>query len=524
MSWNDVLLWFVALSSLIPVLSGVLPGRSRSAPQIILSLMVLVATGGLYLWRPEVAGYIGGALYFVLLLVPALIARWVFRRSLAQNYHQAAQGARWLHRLFPFYGWGRTAEFFHGIDVAWRGDLKAAEAIFARLADDATPDGRNAAFNLRRIRNEWPALREWFKRPEIASRVERDPGLVAMLLRTLGECGEVSELVNAFERHSRPLQQPGAGILRDLCRLYVLSFTGRVGVVERLCATTLGSLPPAVREFWIGTAESMAGNTAASEARFAAIDQAADGFTRQALAWRRRPEHANSGMSGPAERETVDRLERELAAEERVGTRPGILTPRRRVTCVLLAVNVAIFVGATTFGETPDGNRWIALGVLDTWAVDAGQWWRLLTSTVLHANTAHLLMNLFALHLLGPFVETNLRWLRFLGLYLLAGAGSMAFVHLLHRHEATPYFALGASGSIMGLVGASAAIFLEEWRRERARSVFLGLRRVLLAMALQTVFDLATPRISFAAHLAGFTLGFLVALLMLAGRFRRTNI
>lgn len=523
MTLNDVLLWFVAISSLIPVLSGILPGRSRSSLQIVLSLVVLAITGGCYLWRPGMAGYIGGGLYFVLLLLPALIARWVFRRSLAQSYHQAAQGARWLHRLFPFYGWGRTAELFHGIDLAWRGDLKTAEAIFARLADDKTSDGRSAAFNLCRIRNEWPALREWFNRPEIASRVERDPGLLAMLLRTLGECGEVGELISAFERHAKPLQQPGVGILHDLCRLYVFSFAGRVSVVERLCATTLAALPPAVREFWIGTAEAVAGNRLASEARFAAVDPVADGFTRLALAWRRRPDPANTRGLSPGELEAVERLEKELTAEERVGTRPGLLTPRRRVTYGLLAANVAVFFGATIFGETRDGNLWIALGVLDTWAVDAGQWWRLLTATFLHANLTHLLMNMFALNLLGPFVETNLRSFRFLGLYLIAGAGSMAFVHFLHHRDASPYFALGASGSIMALVGAAAAIFLHGWLRERARSVFLGLQRVLLGMALQTVFDLASPRISFAAHFSGFVIGFIVALLMLAGGFRRTK-
>jgi rhomboid protease GluP len=523
MTLNDVLLWFVAISSLIPVLRCALPGRSRSAPQIVLSLIILAATGAFYVWRRETAGYIGGGLYAILLLLPALIARWVFRHSLAQSYHKAAQGAQWLHRLFPFYGWGRTAELFRGIDLAWRGDLKAAETAFACQANNDTSDGRSAAFNLFRIRNEWPALREWFRREEVASRLDRDPGLVAMWLRTLGECGELSEMVNAFERHAKTIQQPGLGILRDLCRLYVFSFTGRAPVVERICATTLKSLPLAVREFWIGTAESAAGNTAAGEKHFADIALRADGFTRVALEWRRRVPATKSGSLGDAELEMVNRFEKELAAEERVGTRPGTLTPRRRVTYALLAVNVAIFFASTQFGENAEGNIWFALGLLDTWAVDAGQWWRLVTATFLHANATHLVMNMFALHLLGPFVEANLRGLGFLGLYLIAGAGSMAFVHFLHHHDAQPYFALGASGSIMGLVGAAAAIFLHGWLRERARSVFLGLQRVLLAMLLQTVFDLATPRVSFAAHFSGFVIGLTATMLMLTLRSRNST-
>jgi len=515
MTPNDVLIWFVAIASLMTLLQSVLPGRSRQAPQIALSLVVLAVAGTSFVWWPAAAGYLGAGLFTILLLFPALITRWVFRKSLAQDYHKAAQGARWLHRLFPFYGWGRTAELFRAIDLAWRGDVKLAETAFALLANNDTSDGRSATFNLFRIRNEWPALREWFSGAEVAPRLERDPGLVAMWLRTLGECGELSALVSAFERYAKTVQQPGAGILRDLCQLYVFSFTGRVSVVERICATTLGSLPAAVREFWIGTAEFAAGNTAAGEARFAAIESAADGFTRLALSWRRRPQPAKSNALGHAESEMVQRLENELAAEERVGTRPGTLKPRRRVTYALLVANVAVFVGSTQIGETTEGNVWFARGLLDTWAVDAGQWWRLITATFLHANATHLVMNMFALYLLGPFVEANLRGLRFLGLYLFAGACSMAFVHLLHHHDATPYFALGASGSIMGLVGAAGAIFLHGWLRERARSVFLGLQRVLLAMLLQTIFDLATPRVSFAAHCSGFVMGFMATLLML---------
>src|SRR5207247_2433216 len=104
----------------------------------------LAVTGVSFVRWPEAAGYLGAGLFTVLLLVPALIARWVFRQSLAQNYHKAAQGARWLHRLFPFYGRGRTAELFQAIDLAWRGDMKLAETAFADLANNNTSDGRSA--------------------------------------------------------------------------------------------------------------------------------------------------------------------------------------------------------------------------------------------------------------------------------------------------------------------------------------------------------------------------------------------
>jgi rhomboid protease GluP len=219
----------------------------------------------------------------------------------------------------------------------------------------------------------------------------------------------------------------------------------------------------------------------------------------------------------------LTRIEKELAAEERVGTRLGTLVPQRKTTYALVALNLAVFLGAFIFGETTEGNAWFAFGVLDTWGVRAGQWWRVVTSTFFHANVIHLCMNVLALLLLGPFIERNLRWLRFLALYLVTGACSMTFVYVLHRNDDGPYFALGASGAIMGLVGASGAIFLNAWLHERVRSVFVGLRRVVLAVALQAVFDLATPRVSLAAHCSGLVAGFVAMFVLLRLNDRKSE-
>ena len=77
---------------------------------------------------------------------------------------------------------------------------------------------------------------------------------------------------------------------------------------------------------------------------------------------------------------------------------------------------------------------------------------------------------------------------------------------------------VGASGAIMGLVGATGALLALGWRRERSRLAVRRLRGIVLVVVLQTAFDLTTPQVSFAAHAAGLLIGFLLTASLAAWR------
>ncbi|HEX3774349.1 MAG TPA: rhomboid family intramembrane serine protease, partial [Polyangiaceae bacterium] len=71
---------------------------------------------------------------------------------------------------------------------------------------------------------------------------------------------------------------------------------------------------------------------------------------------------------------------------------------------------------------------------------------------------------------------------------------------------------VGASGCIMGLLGAHVAVMLRAWRRHRAPMAKQMLVRLMFIVALQVVFDQTTPQVAGLAHAVGLAAGFLCAL------------
>ena len=63
-----------------------------------------------------------------------------------------------------------------------------------------------------------------------------------------------------------------------------------------------------------------------------------------------------------------------------------------------------------------------------------------------------------------------------------------------------PQLLVGASGGIMGFVGATVAVFLRGHARERSAVATHRLKQALTLVGLQTVLDFLTPQLSMLAH------------------------
>jgi membrane associated rhomboid family serine protease len=184
---------------------------------------------------------------------------------------------------------------------------------------------------------------------------------------------------------------------------------------------------------------------------------------------------------------------------------------------VLILINVLVFLIEISVGDWNDPRDLHRIGALEPLAVVAqGEYWRLFTALFLHGGFLHLGFNLFALYVLGPPLERAIGTMRFLACYLISGLASSVGVVALNEiglvHVAE---LIGASGCIMGVVGAWAGFLL---RHRHAPFAKQRLANIALIVVIQIAFDLSTPEVSTAAHMCGFVAGFFLGLILATGR------
>ena len=182
-----------------------------------------------------------------------------------------------------------------------------------------------------------------------------------------------------------------------------------------------------------------------------------------------------------------------------------------RVVVIFILLNVAAFCVELWRGAMTNPATLHRLGALDFFAViNKGEFWRLFTALFLHYNLLHLVFNLFALYVLGPPLERTIGALRFAMCYMIAGIGSTGGVVLLTLLKIVrPAELVGASGCIMGIVGAWAGFLIRHRHVWQAKQRLLN---ILLIIAIQIVFDISTPQVSTSAHLCGLVTGFVIGL------------
>ncbi|MEY2539043.1 MAG: hypothetical protein QOG67_2783 [Verrucomicrobiota bacterium] len=180
---------------------------------------------------------------------------------------------------------------------------------------------------------------------------------------------------------------------------------------------------------------------------------------------------------------------------------------------VLIVLNILAFGGELCAGYWSNPAVLHTLGALEPYFVLVHhEYWRLFTALFLHYDVTHLLFNVFALYVLGPPLERAIGAARFCFCYLVSGLGSSAgvvaltLVGVVHAAQL-----IGASGSVMGIVGAWAGFLLRHRHSPLAKQ---RLNNVLMIVAIQTVFDLTTPQISMSAHLCGLVTGFIAGLIV----------
>lgn len=177
------------------------------------------------------------------------------------------------------------------------------------------------------------------------------------------------------------------------------------------------------------------------------------------------------------------------------------------VTLTIIALCVISFALQLTLGWAWE-ERWVfspAIGEYEPW--------RFLTSSFLHSRglLLHILFNMYALWLVGPFLEHELGRARFIALYLLSSLGGSVALLLIGD-----YFqgSVGASDAVFGLFGAVLIML---------RRVGKDARQILVFLGINIVIGFVVPGIAWEAHLGGLVVGAaLGAAFAYAPRARRT--
>ena len=281
----------------------------------------------------------------------------------------------------------------------------------------------------------------------------------------------------------------------------------------------LATLPSgATQSYWLAVAEDLAGHRSKARERLEPLTRSDDQLLRASalrrLEWMIRRGTERSGVPSDLLRSEARRV-LSLWEEDRAYGRTGMRAASRPwVSYVLVVMNVAAFAFETSAGSTTDPLVLLKCGALWPAAVLDGQWWRLLTFLFLHAGIAHVSMNVLALLAFGRYVEAALGHIRTLVVYVLSGLTGGALYVMLAAFGGHDRLVVGASGCIMGIVGAPAAIMLRGWRAYGSQTARSQLVAIAALIALQSVLDVLVPSVGFLAHASGVVCGMTVASLM----------
>lgn len=191
------------------------------------------------------------------------------------------------------------------------------------------------------------------------------------------------------------------------------------------------------------------------------------------------------------------------------------------LTLAILAVLIAVFAAEQLLavrpgdrGMSPSIETLLALGGLNRMLISAsGEWYRVFTAPLLHADIAHIACNGVALLLVGLFLERLIGRAWFLAVFLIGALGGSLLSLALNTPSVT---SVGASGAIMALFAAG---FTSSYHLPAGTKARKNIQARSLRVLVPSLLPLATGSggavIDYGAHIGGAVAGAAVAGLLL---------
>ncbi len=161
-------------------------------------------------------------------------------------------------------------------------------------------------------------------------------------------------------------------------------------------------------------------------------------------------------------------------------------------------------------GRTELVNRVILpMGLTGPFVFSHGIWWGVFTSVFSHLGIIHLAFNLYVLSIIGPLLERSVSRSTFWSIFVLSGAGGATLTAFMALTANIDRVAAGASGAIMGILGASLVLGYLSGRDWNDPIMQTLVRWAILIFALGIIVNYVGVgfRIDNWGHLGGFLTG-----------------
>src|SRR6266851_9851536 len=212
----------------------------------------------------------------------------------------------------------------------------------------------------------------------------------------------------------------------------------------------------------------------------------------------------------------------------------AVLDRPYKFTIILLVANLFVFLlmwqssGLTSqaLWEFPEPVLLAYGAKLNSLINQQHQWWRFVTPMFVHINLPHVLINMYSLWVVGPYVEKLYGSAKFVVFWVLTGIAGVVASYLTVRpslavgpgrflFKGNDVLSAGASGALFGLVGVL-FVFGIKFRHELPEGFKRAFGTGMLPMIMLNLFIgyLGRGFIDNAAHLGGLTSGAMLALVV----------
>ncbi|WP_107667758.1 rhomboid family intramembrane serine protease [Cyanothece sp. BG0011] len=493
------------LVTIIQTFQGIL---TKNDGWIIIAFSIILVTALLLVFHLNLSAWIGGSLLIIFLLIPQWGLRRINRLFEIQNYHQSRRLLSKLMVLHFTPYWQNYYRLLLALELADKGNRKKAINLLNKNNNTLPIFSHYYQLFTYEILGDWQSCLQWFNYQLEQKILWRDPLLLTYYIRTLGETGELNQLFqNLLKVQSVLLKYKKYSYISRI-KLSAFAFSGQFLAVKKLLQSELSFYPKYLQEFWLVTAKTVRDQNKNNYKIILQKYLQDHHLLKSSIQWRikQRSIPFLNKIKNSNYKILFQLNFKEKPMKENYKTFNFKI---QKFTLFFIILNSLGFMTEISFGGSENLESLYQLGALVPMVVWQGEFWRLVTANFLHYGWGHFLMNMFALYIIGNLVESLSNKYHYIIIYILSGVGSMfIFSYVALYANKLDYIVVGASASIMGLVGSLTAIFLRKWLQDKSAINRKRLLIMIMVISLQLVSDTLIPQVSMLSHLFGLLIGF----------------